>query len=233
VIALNEIEVAMMTYISYVNRKIKEDPGYEPHPIVKAISLAIAASENQVDGRYSGVAGDPKKEGLHMVVIEKHGETSQILSLFDAKMGMELGFDVAVMVLKISMQLDRVVSDEIQISDLVEILSENFPSITFKHISPNEGNEAILFFKEQYRQGKVRDIPENMRPLIDQELNRNIRWEDRSPEFRTLVGGLWASKAEGGKSVFTITSPDTTVPKYKVLEIVKMLMVSPQWAKSS
>ena len=226
-IPLNEIEVAMMTYVDYVMRKMKEDGRYQPHPIVRAIALAINASENQADGRYSGISGDPEKEGLHMAVVEKQKGKYQILSLFDAKMGKELGFDVAVRILKISIQLDRYDSDEIQIDDAITILSDNFPLIKFKHLTSGEAREAIAYLKEQHKQGKLvlgDVIPES---IIDQELDRDVEWKDRSQTFRSLVGGVWGSRIDPKGRTFVITTPDTTMAKHKIVDLAKMLMLGP------
>lgn len=224
---LNEIEVAMMTYLDYVQRKMKKDSGYQPHPIVRAIALAINASENQADGRYSGVSGDPEKEGLHMAVVEKQKDAYRLLSLFDAKMGKELGFDVAVRILKISMQLDRFDSNEIQIADAITLLSDNFPSIKFKHLGSGEAEEAMAYLKEQHKQGKLvlgGVIPES---IIDRELGRDVEWKDRSQTFRSLVGGVWGSKIDPKGHILVITTPDTTMAKHKVVDLAKMLILGP------
>jgi len=222
---LNELEVAMMSYLDYVRRRIKEAPEYEPHPIVKAIMLAVAGSENQGDGRYSGIAADSNKEGLHIAVVEKRAGTYTILSLFDAKIGKELGFKVAVVILRISMQLDRFVTEEIPMEDVIKILNDNFPNIRFKHLSASETSEALASFKEKYDQDKIHDIPENMRKLIDHELSQDVKWENRSPEFRALVGSTWGSTAGQKESVFVITNPDATATKHRILDIAKMLML--------
>ena len=217
----------MMTYMNYVGRKMKKDNKYQPHPIVRAIALAIGASENQADGRYSGISGDPEKEGLHLAVVKKQNGKYQILSLFDAKMGKELGFDVAVAVLKISMQLDKFDSDEIQIGDVMTILGDNFPSIRFKHLDSIESKEAVEYVRKLHEQDKLVLGDLIPKTVLDQELERDIKWEDRSQNFRSLVGTIWGSKKYSEEHTFVITSPDTTLEKHKIIEIAKMLMINP------
>ena len=218
-----DIETGILLYLDHVIRCLKKNQDFEPHPLVKALALALEASKDKTDGNYAGVSGDPTKElrEMYSAVIEKKGDKFVILAFHDLSNGLELPLDLVVQLLHISIKLDKFENNTVPLNDAVDILNEVISSLTFKLLAEDEIEPAIKNMVQKIKQGNV-IIPPKLQKLIQslKNLKTDTKWEEFDPVLREFVGGLWAAEKYDNKTVM-ITSKPKTVEKNFVINAAK------------
>jgi len=223
---VSDIETGMMLYLNHVTRQLKEDETFEPHPIMKAIALALEAAKNNPDGNYLGLSGIPADETsfkeMYGAVINKKRDRYTIVSIQDFALRHEIPADVVVQLLHISMRLDKFDGESVGLSEAVTILNDIIDDVTFKVLPSEEIEDAKRNFVEQVRAGKV-IIPKKFKHLAERlkSFRMETPWEELDPSIRSIIGTLWASKKYPNRSTVIITRSVKTIKKYRVIEIAK------------
>jgi hypothetical protein len=213
---------AILAYLDHVNRKLKKDPDYDMHPIIKAINLALIADENS-DGRFIGVAGSKvenermKPTEMYSVAVEKNGEIFKILDIMDLTTGNTLSMYEALLIIELSLKLEKIKSNVLKPCDIERLLNETFNDIKFEVISPDNFEKARDYFKEMLVQGKIH-IPLNEDLICSfTKITATTPWEEYDPRVRGIISSIWTSRE--GRHAVSLDSNE--IPKEKVIKILK------------
>jgi len=223
---LNDIETGIMLYLDYVIRQLRKDKTFEPHPIIKAIALALEASKDKADGNYMGLSGIPVGKDsfseMYAAIVKKEKEHYTILSIEDVTMRGEIPADIVVQLLHISMRLDEFEGDSVEISQALRILNDIVTDVEFKVLPSEEIEDAKRNMIEQVKAGKV-IIPKEFEHLIDclKDFRMETSWEKLDSSLRALIGTLWSMKKYPGQRTVIITQDIGKMKKHHVIELAK------------
>lgn len=212
---------AILAYIDHVILKIKKDEDYDPHPLLKAIAIAIdGAKEN---GNYMGVSGNGNAEkGIeptesYAVVVEKKGKNFILKDITDLATGNELTIYDALLLIELNLKLEKIDGNMVSEEKVKQILNEVLRGVSFEIVSPTNYIAARNYLKNLMREGKVK-LP------IDEELKRGLlelkestKWEEYNPKVRGLIASIWAAR----KGAYGISIESTEIPKNKVVDIFR------------
>ncbi len=213
---------AIRAYLDHVILKIKYNPDYEPHPILKAMMLAINSGEK--DGKYMGLSGDGNEEigkkptEIYSVIMEKDNDKFTLINITDLTTGNELSISDALLLIEVSLKLEKIDDDLVSKEQIESILNEVYKDISFEIVSPSNFREARDYLKEVMEERRIR-IPrdeELQRGLLS--IRKDTRWEDYNPKVRSLIASVWAAK----NNKIGISIDAEKMPKDKVISMFKM-----------
>ena len=223
---MSDIETGIMLYLDYVRRRLKEDETFEPHPIIKAIALAIEVAKDKADGNYMGLSGIPVDEDsfreIYAAVIKKEKENYTILSIQDLVMKREIPPDIVVQLLHVSIRLDKFDGDSVELSQALRILNDIVTDVEFKVLPSEEIEDAKRNMIEQVKAGKVK-IPKKFEHLVEclKDFRMETPWEKLDPSLRSFIGVLWGMKKYPDQSTVIITQDLDKIKKHNVIELAK------------
>ena len=223
---MSDIETGIMLYLDYITRRLKEDETFEPHPIIKALVLALEGAKDKADGNYLGLSGIPADEDsfreMYGAVIKKEKEHYTILSVQDLVMGREIPPNIVVQLLHISMRLDKFDGDYVELNQALRILNDIIEDVEFKVLPSEEIEDAKRNMIEQVKAGKVK-IPKKFAHLVEclKDFKMETPWENLDPSLRSFIGTLWGMKKYPGRSTVIITRNLEKIKKFHVIELAK------------
>lgn len=222
----------MGVFLAYIARKLKEDPNYTPHPLVRAFECAVGALEDIPTGETAmGVSGDKNKFGGHFnpysVVLRKQDDGILVETIVDLTTGKNIPPDLMITIFRLQIHLDRFPGEEMPTADAVKVLNELLPGMHFYALG-ERWEEARDRFSCLLQEGRIRLPHDAPKELIDGllKIRRDTPWEDYTPEIRSLIGGAIASDldARSGTVVLT-TPPGVTCSKHKILSFMTQVLV--------
>lgn len=229
-----EFRVSLIAYINYIQRKIKRDSEYQPHPLVKAIYCALQGMEDHKDGAVLvGVSGDAQEHAddrpkeMYFVSIRKDDEKSfTLLKVRDATIGRDMPIEHAMQLLLLSMKLDKYEGKDVPVDVSVDIMNEVVPTLEVIRFNNSEWKEARDSFKEIVKQGNLRiqNTPENQFVKDLLSVRTDTPWEEYPPSVRATIAQAWIAKTSPpiqGKNPIVISSIEDKVEKHKVIRFVR------------
>ncbi|WP_445480336.1 YecA family protein [Lysinibacillus irui] len=196
---IDEFEMSFTLYMNYVNRQFKKDESYKPHPLVRALLIAFSEAENKPIGRYLGVSGNNDEENesvassCYTVVLEKlRDDKFSILAIHDMNLGVEIPIEVGMIILALSMRLDRFQGNDIDINEAISLINDTVPQLNIILFNNQEWVSARDNFKEILEQKKFSITPEMTE--ISKQLSKitfEMKWEEYPPQMRTIIAQSW------------------------------------------
>jgi len=216
-----DVTGAILGYLDYVIIKTKRNNDYDPHPILKAMMIATYNVEK--DGTYTGVSGNgdstkgTEPTESYAVVVEKKSNDFSIKNITDLITGKELNMYDALLLIELSLKLEKITEELVPEEQIKQILNEVFRGAKFEIVSPSNYIPARDYLKKSLEEGRLK-IPndEELKAGL-LELKENTKWESYNPKVRSLIAGLWASS----KKSFGISIDSKEMPKQKVVQIFK------------
>ncbi len=208
-------EESLLRYTKHVEKRMQDDPEYEPHPIVKALMLAVqGAEEAGIDDNYMGVAG-VGTELAYTLVIEKKGEFFEVKETVDLNTGKRISGRAMARMVDAERMLDDYPED-VPVDAAIKVMQEAMPDTEVILLGEDQAEEALAIAKEAIQKQRLAGAPnEATRRVLEASASD---WKDLPSETRALVGTLWASGR--GKNALAITAIEPTVPKEKVRHTV-------------
>jgi len=212
---------AIRSYLDHVVLKTKENPDYEPHPLLKAMMLAI---QNNKKGNYIGVSGNGNEERgkkpteVYSVVMEKKDDKFTLLDITDLTNGNKLSVYDALLIIEASLKLEKIKKDLVSKEQIKSILDEVYNDIDFVVISPSNFEEARDYLKKMMKEGRLSIPPDAELKNGLLSIKLDTKWEDYPQKVRSMIGIVWAKK--DGKFGISIDSEE--MPKDKVMHMFKM-----------
>lgn len=223
---------SFLIFFDYINRKLKEDPNYEFHPLIKAFINALVTKEKVKAGQnVMGVSGETKEDKLYnpyVVVIEKKDQGFEIKEIRELTTNQKVPLDVIILTFRLQIHLDRVKGDDISPAQMAEILNEVLPEYHFYCLG-DKWREARDKFAELLKKGKLQ-IPASLMSdrLIEKfkKIRYDTPWEEYDPEVRSMISGVSAQLLDlRGNTIIISTPLHFKVPKYKVFEFASQLLI--------
>ncbi len=234
----NEFKLSLIAYLNYVDRKLKKDNSFDPHPLIKAINCAFNNSINlKIGETVIGVSGDannypddsPKE--LYSIVIRKEDMGFTLLSVYDITVAKEIPLMLAINLIIISMKMDKFDGEYIPVDNAITIINETLVNYNIVRFNNLEWKEARDNFKKILHDGKL-SISDQ---VYSEELRReflsityNTSWEDYPSRVRNMITSTWInSKAENiqpNKELISFSSIENTMPKYKIMGFVREIL---------
>lgn len=216
----------LLNYLQRVEQKAAS-PDFVPHPILKALMLAMKAAEDaKKDGNYVGLSGDadltPDKQP-HVsvaVVVKKEGEHMTVLEIKDAGSGKTISFEMARRIVISETLLERHEGQAVPNRAAENVISEALGLNVHILDDPDEVLQALAQARSAIRGGKVHGQSDALTEEI-LGITTMDQWGNASQAARSSVGGLWA---EATKRNLVITALESTVPKWKVRETILRLL---------
>ena len=215
----------METIIGYLHQTEKKlsDPNFNPHPIIKALALALRAAEDgKKDGNYMGVSGDAEQHHgvphmLYSVVLQKLGQRYNILNVTDLMTGRTVILQIIHRIITAEIELEKFSGDNVPIDAAIGIADEAIPDMVVMKLDAKNRNAAMDYAKEMIRQKKLVGIPKDVVQRLLSTKNTS-EWVKLPSEVRLAIGVAWGTKM--GKSTFVITHIEEDIPKWKVRELI-------------
>jgi hypothetical protein len=232
-----EFGLSLVAYMNYVQRKLKRDSSFDPHPLVKALNCAFEGIEKlKVGETFMGVSGDANRypdnspRESYCVVIRKENNGFTLLKVHDLTMGRDVPLGAAIYLILISMKMDKFDGPNIPVDDAISIINETLPEVNIVRFNNSEWKEARDNFRKTLQEGKLR-IPEHM---FTEELRRDILnitystpWEEYPPSIRSLIASDWhihKTQEQSEKNQIVFTSIDEVIQKYKIMQFARQIL---------
>lgn len=217
----------MRIFLDYIGRQMKKNPEYNPHPLIRALELALYNIQNADVGQcVMGVSQDGTKDSVYnpfAVVMQKHEDGSfEVKEIRNLKVNKELPLDVMVIIFRIQILLDKIPGDVVSPDQMVDCLNKVIPGGHFYALG-DRWKEARDSFKEAAQKGQI-SLPKSpeMEKVISEllQITYNTPWEDYSPGARSLIGSQIKPRIEEGAGTVIVTTPKHfKVEKYKVFDM--------------
>jgi len=158
-----EFKVSLRAYISFVSRKIKKNPNYNIHPIVRALSHAMENLQNSgKPGTYYGLSGDAKDnpEGVYtqlfFCVLAAHKDKMiSIVEFYDLIESRPVPIKVLSYILVLAMKFDKFEGNQINIDHAIKAINSVIPILNCIKFNNNEWKEARDHFESVVEEYKV------------------------------------------------------------------------------
>lgn len=225
----------MKIFMDYIVRQLKKNPDYEPHPLIKALELALSNVEKVNIGQcVMGVSQNGTKDSVYnpfvVILQKKEADKIEVKAIKNLKVKKDLPLDIMIIIFRIQILLDKIKSDNVSPEQMVECLNKVIPGNRFFALG-DKWQEARDNFREALRNGQV-SIPKTpeMKKVANEllQITYNTPWEDYSPEARSFIGAYARSnlKDKDGSGIVTITTPkDYKIEKYKVFDMATEFML--------
>jgi hypothetical protein len=218
---------AVIAYLDEVNRKKKKDENYLPHPIMRAISIAI--EEQEQDGTFMAVSSNDETETepieIYSAVVKKSGNDYYILNITDLSTGKEILISEALLLIELSLKLDKFEGNFVPSEHLSYIFNGVIKNVIVGFVTPSNYKEARNTFRGMLEKGKIHFPPNPS--LIDSfcKITEDTRWENYDPEVRQIIAACWAM--ENNKTVgFSFDSDE--IPKKTIISCFKQIGAVPK-----
>lgn len=214
---------AILAYLDHANRKLKRDPDYEIHPIIRAINNALSEI-GSCQGTIMAVSGSKMEEGLeptemYTAEVEKSGEIIKILEIKDLITGNILSIYDALIIIEFNLKLEKIKSDMLNAHAVESLLNETFKGTEFMIVCPDNFEEARDYFRDMLSQRKIHLPPDKGIKESLLEINATTPWEEYDPRVRRLIASFWSLR-EGKNG---ISLPSNEISKEEAIRLFKML----------
>lgn len=219
----------MSVFLDYISRKLKSDPNYQPHPLVRALECALEGMDKLKVGQSTmGFSSDGTKDLAHnpyLVVLKKTNSGVEVQELRNLIIDKPLPLDVMIIIFRLQIKLDKYPGEKVNPEQMVNALNEVIPGQQFCTIG-DRWIEAREKFREQMEAGKVY-LPRN------EELKKELLsiryetpWEDYGKNARSIIGTSIISSFNDGKCTCMITSPKSSeIEKSRVFDAASEFMM--------
>jgi len=157
------VEQTVAEYLKRVQQRIA-DP-LHPHPVVKAIMVAVEASKGGKDGNYVGVSGDADLHGgvphlSYAAAIKKQGDSYDILEVKDVINGTTVSPDSIQRMIDAEIEMLNFDGDATPVDAAVQIMDRAL-SPKFKVVKLDEKDRAaaIELAKWLLAEGRLKGVP--------------------------------------------------------------------------
>lgn len=219
-------------FLDYIDRQLNKNPDYTPHPLIRALELALLKTKEIEAGQcVMGVSQDGTDKNIcnpFAVIIQKHeGDNFEVKEIRNLKVDKVLPLDIMIIIFRLQISLDKIKGDSVDVYQCAECLNAVIPGNYFFALG-NKWKEARGNFKELLEKGKV-GIPRSteMEKIADElkSITYDTPWEDYSSQLRSLIGGsIKESVREAGDVI--ITTPESyRIEKYKVFDMAIEFMI--------
>lgn len=229
----SEFRLSLIAYINYINRQMKKNPDYTPHPLVRAIYGALEGMESHKNGAVlMGVSGEKdekdRSQEAYIVVLRKDDDHAfTLLNVHEAVVKQDVPVEAAMQLLLLSMRLDKHEGPDVPVDAAIEIVNDTIPSLQLIKFDNSKWKEARDGFKKHVQEGKVvmQEGPETEKMIEEfMTIRENTPWEEYPSIARVTIGQYWVStntEVQADKNPIVITSVDDVVQKYKVMRMVR------------
>jgi hypothetical protein len=204
-----EFEISFKAYISYVKRRLKKDPDYKVHPLVKAFLNAMEGVEAKGKaGNYCGLSGnaDDNTNGhatqLFFCVLEVHKDgTISVVEFYDVIIDRPVPIKVLSYILVLSMKFDKFEGDLINVDQTTEIINSTIPELNYIRFNNSEWKEARDYFANLVKEGHVQ-LPgdkDQLNPIVEEFLGvtNSTPWKDYPQRVRSTIAQAWVHDMYG------------------------------------
>lgn len=211
----------MRVFLSYISRKLVSNPLYKPHPLVRALEIALQEAEKIKPGeRVMGVSqeGDATVSFQpYAVVVEKmEDEMIQVISIENLMVGKSVPPDIMVMIFRLQIQLDKIEGEFVNSGQATEALNKVFPDAPFFALG-DRWKEARDRFIDQMKKKEISLATDPKIVSSMEAISENTPWEEYPQLLRSVIGSTFGF--ELGAKV-TITSPtDAKIEKHKIFDL--------------
>lgn len=223
-----DVKGSIMAYLDYVRLKIKKEPDYDAHPIIKAMMMMVTTNHGEKNGKYCAVSGNGNTEKgiepteLYSVVMEKKEDKFELRNITDLINRTEIDIYDALLLIELSLKLEKIDSEFVSAKEIEKLMNEVFQSKDFIVVCPKNYIEARDYFKDMLQKGQIKipfdkDIKEGLL-----KIKTYTKWHDYPQKVRSLIAVVWG--AQNNKQAISLESNE--MPKHKVIDIFKVLFTS-------
>jgi len=218
----NYFNDAMKIYLDYISRQFKKNPGYMPHPLIRALTNAMQGIEAAKDGEnVSGISFEGTENNIYepyMVIVQKKKDGIEIKEILNVKVEKQIPIDVMIMIFRLQIHLDKINGGTVSPQQSVDALNEVIPGNKFYALG-DKWKEARDKFAKLLNEGKIHLPPNDPKIEEFKQIDNNTPWENYPNRLRALIGGS-TLKYFDKKAKIAITTPkNVRVEKYKVFDI--------------
>jgi len=222
----------MVVFLDYISRKLKENPDYNPHPIIRAFMCALQDIDKiENEKTVMGVSQEGTRDAIYeayIVVLQKHSDGIEVKEIQNVNVGKRLPTDAMILIFRLQIQLDRIEGDIVSPEEAVVALNKVIPGERFVLLG-DKWKEAIEEFRRALKAGEVylpanhKAIEETLKQL--DEIPAEAPWEDYPNDLRALIGSSVAKKYFKGGSVVITTPTHFKFEKYKVFQMATEFLI--------
>ncbi len=215
----------MRIFLDYIDRQMRKNPNYTPHPLIRAFECALHCIEDVKEGECTmGISQDGTKDSIYVyepyiVVLQKRKDGIEVKEIRNIKADKQLPLDIMIIIFRLQINLDKIPCNTVNPEQAVKALNAVISGNKFYALG-DRWREALDKFKKLLQEGKIH-IP-NDPELIEglKQIPYDTPWEDYPNNVRVLIGSSFAQSVNKKGGTVIITSPkDSKIEKYKIFDI--------------
>jgi hypothetical protein len=211
-----------LVMLAHIQRRIADDPSYEEPRFLRAFLVAfegISNPEVKNGQTFMGVATSKNPTEAYAVVLEKRSYGMELIELRDLARNKAVGQREIMRLMQLTILLDNLPDEPVRWSKALEILNGSIPGVKFVKFPNNQWRKYRTLELQEIWNGKIPQISPNSE--MTKKLRAATSFSEVPQIMRTGIGTLYAANKFPGRSVFSITSPDKTVDRWRIFEIAK------------
>ncbi|WP_394217537.1 YecA family protein [Halobacillus trueperi] len=192
-----EFEYSLKAYVAHVQRQIKKDDNYEPHPLVKALIFAVDnAVENDKPGNYAGISGtvegeeDNPNHPFFVVVNYSNDKIITLLEVQDINLGKPVPIKIASIIILLALRFERIEGNLINVDTAIDIINDSIGFLNIVRFNNEEWIEARDYTKKLMEEGNFK-LPQEMDTSFFHEVTYDTPWEEYPSQLRSLIASNW------------------------------------------
>jgi len=219
----------MRIFLDYIDRQIKKNPHYNPHPLIRAFECALHGIDKVAYDECTMGVSQEGKYGIvynpYIVVLQKKKDGIEVKEIKNVKVDKELPLDVMIVIFRLQIRLDKIKGDTVNPDQMVNALNAVIPGNKFYALG-DRWKEARDEFKKLLKDEKIYlpNDPELVKELS--QIKYTTPWEKYSNKLRSLVGSAISPSLNKDGGTVVITSPkNSKIEKFKVFDIAIEFML--------
>jgi diadenosine tetraphosphate (Ap4A) HIT family hydrolase len=174
-------------FLSYTERRLEENPDYQPHPILRAFNAGLTKfDELKIGERTIGLSGNDGQQVVG-VVLEKMGDHVKVLNIIDFHTDESIPVELIFRLFRLQRKIDKY-PDGIPTKEMVDAMDAIFPEFHFHYLG-DRWVQARDHMKKLMQEGKIRLPAGNQQLVNDLKLiTYEMKWEDYPPSVRSMIG---------------------------------------------
>jgi len=211
-----------LVMLAHVQRRIAKDPSYEEPRFLKAFLVAFEGINRpgMKDGEhFIGLSASEDPVESYAVVLRKRGSSIEIVELRDMARDKVVGQREIMRLMQLSILLDNIPTNSLKWTRALEILNSSVPGVQFVKFPNNQWKKYRAKLIQEIWSGKFVQIS----PTGDEvkRLRQAKSFSEVPQQLRTLTGVIYAQEKNPKGRTTSITTPGSTVDKYRIFEMAK------------
>lgn len=211
----------LRVFIAYIQRRQKKNPAYDPHPLVRAMGVAMSQLDDvEVGDRVMGVASDTHDRAMNQyaVVLQKLEGATEVLELRSVTTGQQIDIETLIGMFRLQIRLDQIPQDELTPAAAAAAMNSVEDSVTYVDLTERATEVAAAFWTSVDNGELEIDSDPQLKSILE-GVDRATAWCDLPQALRSAMGAVFLPQITDESNAIAMTAPtNAPLPRSKVMD---------------